>query len=279
VDGVRIAAAGDIACSPASASFHDGQGSGLECRQAATSDLLVDEGYAAVLVLGDSQYEDGTSAAYAASYDPTWGRVRSITAPAVGNHEYNTPGATGYFRYFGEAAGEPTKGYYSFDLGGWHVVALNSNCSQVGGCEAGSPQEKWLRRDLADSASKCTIAYWHHPHFSSGQHGGSTEYAPFWEALFDADADVVLAGHDHDYERFAPQTPEGSADRARGIREFVVGTGGKSLRTFPDVAANSEAHDDSSLGVLELTLGREAYSWRFRAAVGAFADTGSYPCH
>ena len=232
-----------------------------------------------MLVLGDTQYEDGTAAGFVASYDPTWGRVKSITAPVVGNHEYNTPAAKGYFRYFGEAAGDPTKGYYSFDLGGWHLIALNSNCAQVGGCEAGSPQERWLRRDLADSASECTLAYWHHPHFSSGRHGGSTEYAPFWQALFDADADVVLAGHDHNYERFAPQTPEGHADRARGIREFVVGTGGKSLRTFPDVTSNSEAHDDSSLGVLELTLGRDAYSWRFRAAVGAFADTGSYACH
>ena len=279
MEGIRIAAAGDIACDPASAAFHGGQGAGLECRQAATSDLLVDEDYAKVLVIGDSQYEDGTAPAFAASYDPTWGRVKSITAPAVGNHEYNTPGATGYFRYFGEAAGDPTKGYYSFDLGGWHLIALNSNCSEVGGCEADSPQERWLRRDLAESASKCTLAYWHHPPFSSGYHGGRAEYAPFWQALYEADAEVVLVGHDHDYERFAPQTPEGEVDRARGVREFVVGTGGKNLRAFPDVAANSEAHDDSSLGVLELTLGRDAYAWRFRAAVGAFSDTGSYACH
>jgi hypothetical protein len=279
VDGVRIAAAGDIACDPASASFRDGQGSDLECRQAATSALLVNQGYAAVLALGDLQYEEGTVAAFSASYDPTWGRVKPITAPAPGNHEYRTPGAAGYFRYFGSAAGDPAAGNYSFELGGWHLIALNSNCSQVGGCGAGSPQEEWLRRDLAASTATCTLAYWHHPYFSSGQHGGSAEYAPFWEALFDADADVVLVGHDHDYERFAPQTPEGRADRARGIREFVIGTGGRSLRPFSGLEANSEARDDSSFGVLELTLGRDAYSWRFRAAAGAFVDTGSYSCH
>ena len=279
MEGTRIAAAGDIACDPASASFNDGQGKDLQCRQAATSDLLVDDDYAAVLVLGDAQYEEATTAAFAASYEPTWGRVKSITAPAVGNHEYRTPGATGYFGYFGEAAGDATRGYYSFDLAGWHLISLNSNCEQVGGCEAGSPQEQWLRRDLTASPARCTLAFWHHPHFSSGRHGGSSEYAPFWSALYDANAEIVLTGHDHDYERFAPQTSEGDADTARGVRGFVVGTGGKDVRSFPDVAANSEAHDASSLGVLELTLGRDAYAWRFRPAVGSFVDSGSYACH
>jgi Calcineurin-like phosphoesterase len=279
VDGVRIAAAGDVACDPANTSFHAGQGSGLECRQAATSDLLVGQGYAAVLVLGDVQYEEGTAAAFSASYDPTWGRVKSITAPAPGNHEYGTPGAAGYFRYFGTAASDPATGYYSFDLGGWHLIALNSNCSQVGGCGAGSSQERWLRRDLAGSTARCTLAYWHHPHFSSGMHGGSAEYEAFWHALYDAGAEVVLVGHDHDYERFAPQTPTGEAELERGIREFVVGTGGRSLRSFPGVEENSEAHDDTSLGILEMTLGRGAYAWRFRPAVGTFTDRGSFGCH
>jgi len=279
VVGARIAAAGDIACDPASPSFHDGEGSDSECRQAATSDLLVGRDYAAVLALGDLQYDEGAAAAFSPSYDPTWGRVKSITSPAAGNHEYGTPGAAGYFRYFGGAAGDPGRGYYSFDLGGWHLIALNSNCSQVGGCEAGSPQERWLRRDLASSPAMCTLAFWHHPHFSSGLHGGSDAYEPFWNALFEADADVVLAGHDHDYERFAPQTPEGHADRARGVREFVVGTGGRSLRDFPGAEGNSEAHDDSTFGILELTLGRSAYAWRFRPAVGTFTDSGSSSCH
>ena len=239
----------------------------------------MNRGYGAVLVLGDVQYEKGSSAAFSASYGPTWGRVKSITAPAVGNHEYRTPGAAGYFRYFGRAAGDPAKGYYSFDFGGWHLIALNSNCSQVGGCDAGSPQERWLRRDLATDVASCTLAYWHHPRFSSGAHGSDSTYAAFWDALFAAGADVVLVGHDHDYERFAPLTPDGRLDPARGIRQFVVGTGGKGLRGFGDRAPYSEVRDNSSLGVLELTLGRDAYAWRFRPAVGSLVDSGSFACN
>lgn len=279
VVGTRIAAAGDVACDPASTGFHDGQGSGLECRQAATSDLLVGAGYAAVLVLGDVQYDHGAAGAFLDSYDPTWGRVKSITAPVPGNHDYETADAAGYYGYFGDAAGDPSKGYYSLDVAGWHLIALNSNCASVGGCGAGSPEERWLRSDLAGSSAACTLAYWHHPHFSSGMHGGSSEYRAFWEALYDAGAEIVLVGHDHDYERFAAQSPDGEADVGRGVREFVVGTGGKSLRSFPRVEANSEAHDDSTFGILELTLGRSAYEWRFRPAVGNFTDSGSSDCH
>jgi hypothetical protein len=277
--GPRIAAAGDIACDPGDSGFDDGQGSGSACRQLATSDLLVGEGYAAVLVLGDIQYEDGAYGEFLASYDPSWGRVKSITKPVPGNHEYRSAGAAGYFRYFGAAARDPTKGYYSFDLGGWHLVALNSNCSAVGGCGAGSPQEEWLRADLAAHRPLCTLAYWHHPRFSSGLHGSDSTYEAFWQALHDADADVVLVGHDHDYERFAPQDASGGLDGARGIREFVVGTGGKSLRAFRNVRANSEVRDRSSMGVLELKLGAAGYGWRFRPAVGSFTDSGSAACH
>ena len=279
VPGVRIAVAGDIACEPSHASFDEGRGNGSACMQAATSDLVVGKRYAAVLVLGDIQYEDGEEEAFLRSYDPTWGRVKTVTHPVPGNHEYHTSGATGYFRYFGAAAGDPAKGYYSFDVGDWHVIALNSNCSHVGGCRTGSPQERWLRRDLAANPATCTLAFWHHPRFSSGWHGGSSAYEAFWRDLFEADADVVLVGHDHDYERFAPIGATGEIDLERGIREFVVGTGGRGLRGFSHPQPNSEVHDDSTFGILELTLGRGAYAWRFRPAVGSFTDGGSSRCH
>jgi hypothetical protein len=279
VSGVRIAAAGDIACDPSSSSFNRGRGSGLECRQRATSSLLIGTRYAAVLALGDTQYEDGQDGKFRASYDRSWGRVKAITRPAPGNHEYESSRAAGYYRYFGAAAGDPTKGYYSYDLGRWHLVALNSNCSAVGGCNEGSPQERWLRADLAAHRVRCTLAYWHHPRFSSGDHGSDSAYSGFWRALYDAGADVVIVGHDHDYERFAPQTPDGERDPARGIREFVVGTGGMNLRGFPRIAPNSELRDATTLGVVELTLGSRAYAWRFRPAVGPLVDRGSTTCH
>lgn len=280
VAGPKVAAAGDIACDPASANFNGGQGTGLTCRQLATSDLLVSGSYDAVLVLGDIQYENGAYSKFTASYDPSWGRVRAITHPVPGNHEYQTPGASGYYQYFGAAAGDPAKGYYSFDLGGWHVVALNSNCSAVGGCGFGSTQEQWLRADLAaHSSATCTLAYWHHPRFSSGTHGSDSTYTAFFQALYDANADVVLVGHDHDYERFAPQTPGGAFDASRGVRQFVVGTGGKEQRSFGTIRAWSETRSSSALGVLELTLGANGYGWRFVPAIGTFTDSGSDSCH
>jgi len=279
VTGARIAAAGDIACDPGSPRFGNGLGTGFDCRQRATSDLLVGGGYEAVLALGDIQYEVGAGAAFEASYDASWGRVKPVTRPVPGNHEYHTAGAAGYFEYFGAGAGDPTKGYYSYELGNWHVVALNSNCEAIGGCGAGSAQERWLRADLAAHPSRCTLAYWHHPRYSSGRHGSDSSYVAFWQALVDADADLVLVGHDHDYERFAPQDAGGRRDLERGIREFVVGTGGKNLRPFTRVSPNSEARDATSLGLLELTLGANAYEWRFRAAVGSFTDSGSASCH
>ena len=279
VSGIRIAAAGDIACDPSDGTFHDGRGRGFACRQRATSDVLVGAGYAAVLALGDIQYEDGARADFDLSYDPGWGRVKAITRPVPGNHDYHTPGAAGYYDYFGKAAGDPAKGYYSYDLGRWHLIALNSNCSAIGGCGARSLQTRWLRADLAASRARCTLAYWHHPRFSSGWHGSDSTYTAFWQALVDAGADVVLVGHDHDYERFAPQDPSGRLDPERGMREFVVGTGGKSLRGFLGSRPNSEARDRSSFGVLELTLGAGVYAWRFVSAVGFFADAGVARCH
>ena len=281
-----VAAAGDIACDPASSSFNGGLGTSSSCRQKYTSDLLVGAQLSAVFVLGDLQYENGTLAQFQQSYDPSWGRVKSMTYPAVGNHEYQTPNASGYFDYFNGVgvqtgrAGDRSKGYYSFNIGSWHVVVLNSNCSEVGGCGAGSPQETWLRQDLAANPASCTLAYWHHPRFSSGEHGDAPAMQPFWQTLYDANADLVLAGHDHGYERFGPQTPAGAADTARGMREFVVGTGGKSHYTFTTIRPNSQVREGNTYGVLQLTLRQQGYDWRFVPEAGkTFTDTGSGACH
>jgi hypothetical protein len=237
----------------------------------------------AVLTLGDNQYEDNTLTKYQQSFDPTWGREKSIIHPAIGNHEYLTPKAAGYFAYFGTAASDPTKGYYSYDLGSWHLIALNSNCSQVGGCSAGSPQEQWLRADLAAHPAACTLAYWHHPRFSSGQHGNFDSMQPIWQALYDYNADLVLVGHDHDYERFAPQDPQGQADPKRGIREFVVGTGGRNHYAISTLQPNSEAHDSSTFGVLKLILHPVGFDWEFvrdtQTGNGMFGDSGRDFCH
>jgi hypothetical protein len=274
-----IAAAGDIACDPASSAYESGRGTATECRQLATSRLLVGRPYAAVLTLGDNQYDTGAYAAYRVSYGSSWGRVRSTTKPAPGNHEYETSGASGYFRYFGKAAGSPGLGYYSFDIGAWHLVSLNSNCWAIGGCGRGSPEELWLRRDLATHRTACTLAYWHHPRFSPGLHGSSPATAAFWKDLYAAGADVVLAGHDHDYERFAPLAPSGKVDPARGLGEFVVGTGGRSHYGFLSVQPGSQAREATSFGILALTLRPVGYDWRFVPAVGSYSDSGSASCH
>jgi hypothetical protein len=246
----------------------------------ATARLLSNIG-GTVLTLGDNAYEDGTPEEFADCYDPSWGRYKDHTKPSPGNHDYNSEGAEGYFGYFGEAAGEPAKGYYSYDLGAWHLVALNSNCEFVGGCGAGSPQVRWLKNDLRRNRTACTLAYWHHPLFSSGvKHGSTPEVRPLWETLYEAGADVVLSGYEHNYERFAPQDADGEADPERGVREFVVGTGGKSHYPILDPIANSEVHNDDTHGVLELTLRPEGYDWRFVAVEGArFTDSGSARCH
>jgi hypothetical protein len=197
-----------------------------------------------------------------------------------GNHEYNTANASGYFSYFGNRTSPP--GYYSFDIGSWHLVALNSNCSAVGGCGTGSPQAQWLRADLAAHPNACTLAYWHHPLFNSGaEHGGTdTTYTAFWQALYDANADVVLVGHEHVYERFAPQTPSGALDQARGIRQFTVGTGGKSLYRFGGILANSQVRSDDTFGVLKIALNPTSYDWQFVPEAGkTFTDNGSTSCH
>ena len=257
-----------------------GEGDKSQCRQKYTSDLLLKLDLTAVLTLGDNQYEDGALAAYRASYHPSWGRVKSITHPVPGNHEYLTPGAAGYFDYFGAQAGERNKGYYAFDVGKWRLYAINSNCSQVGGCGAGSPQLEWLKADLAANPRSCALAYSHHPRFSSGQHGSFRSMAVIWRTLDAAGAELFLSGHDHNYERFAPQSPAGRSDLAKGIRQFVVGTGGKNPRPLRSEQPNSEVRNDDAFGVLELKLHPKGYEWRFVPEQDAtFTDSGSGACH
>jgi hypothetical protein len=230
--------------------------------------------------LGDTVYETGSVVEFADCYAPSWERFRDRTRPAVGNHEYLTPDAKGYFDYFGPTAGTAGEGYYSYDLGAWHVVVLNSNCARVGGCQSGSPQERWLAADLAAHPARCTLAYWHHPRFSSGRHGNFRQMQDVWQTLQNAGADLVLAGHDHDYERFAPQSATGEADPERGIVEFVVGTGGKNHRPVDDPEPNSLIRNDETFGVLALRLRPEGYDWRFVPVPGgSFRDSGSGACH
>jgi hypothetical protein len=284
-----VAAAGDIACDPASSDFNGGAGTATACKQTATAQLIEGLGVAGVFGLGDTQYYCGGYNAFLQSYDRSWGAFKSITHPSVGNHEYLTSGGTdcnagnaganGYFSYFGASAGLRGQGYYSFDLGRWHVIALNSNCSDAGGCSATSPQGLWLAADLAVHQNMCTLAYWHIPLFSSGglAQGNSR---PFWQLLYDHNADLILSAHDHIYERFAPQTPSGTLDRQRGIREFVVGTGGANHSSISTIAANSEVSDATTFGVLKLTLHPTSYGWTFvPTAGGTFTDSGTTPCH
>jgi hypothetical protein len=237
-----------------------------------------------VLALGDEAYPSGTVANFEECYGPSWGRFKGRTKPVPGNHEYYTEGARGYFEYFGEAAGDPGGGYYSYELGSWHVVALNSNCEEVR-CGPGSPQRRWLEEDLAaNDEARCTLAYMHHPRFSSGEEHGSTAggVEKLWEALYEADTDVVLSAHEHNYERFSPQDPQGRADAEGGIRQFVVGTGGgggeRPISSEP--LANSEVAIDDIDGVLKLTLRPESYEWEFLPVEGeSFTDSGSAQCH
>ena len=234
----------------------------------------------AVYTTGDNLYDPQTLANFQNCYGPSWGRHLARTRPVAGNHDYDVPAASGYYAYFGAAAGDPAKGYYSYEVGAWHVVVLNSNCTEVGSCDAGSAQEIWLRQDLAASSRACTVALWHEPRFSSGEHGDATKMQAFWAALHAAGADLLLTGHDHDYERFRSLGSTGAPDSVFGITEFVVGTGGRSHTTFPTVRADSIVRDNTSDGVLKLTLFPGRFAWQFVAAGGAtFHDAGSGVCH
>ena len=233
-----------------------------------------------VFTAGDNAYDAGTSTQFARCYDPTWGRYKARTKPAPGNHEYYTSGASGYYRYFGSAAGSRGNGYYSYNRGGWHIVSLNSSCEKIGGCGSSSPQVRWLKADLASNPRSCTLAYFHEPLFSSGEHGNSPKVKPLWETLYAKRADVIISGHDHDYERFAPQTPDGKLSYGRGIREFVAGTGGKELRRFGKVRTNSQVRNSRTFGVLKLVLRPGSYGWKFIPAGGKkFTDSGHTRCH
>jgi acid phosphatase type 7 len=280
--------AGDIACDPRDPNYNGGTGTGIACMQLATSNELTPA--VAVLPLGDEQYNSGTLSTFQQVYDPTWGRFKSTTYPAVGNHEYETSGAAGYYTYFGSAASPQDtdctakcKGYYSYDLGAWHVIVLNSECDQVGGCDAGSPQEQWLKADLAAHATVCTLAYWHRPLFTSGISLGDAAMHDVWTDLYNAHADLVLNGHDHIYERFAPQDPSGNADPTNGITEIIVGTGGVNHDSFSSTAAHSVVRDNTTYGVLKLTLHPTSFTWQFlpetASGNGTFTDAGSRACH
>ena len=224
-----------------------------------------------IALLGDIAYPVGSKADFTNCFRPSWGPMLPRIRPAPGNHEYEQVGADPYFAEFGSAAGTPGEGWYSYELGTWHVVVLNSNCDLIVGCGPGSPQLAWLEADLAATSARCTLAYWHHPRFSSGRHGDSEFMDPPWDALASAGADLVLMSHDHDYERFGP---------IDGMRSFVVGTGGRShyeMLRFPHVASELRAND--SYGLLMLSLHPDGYDWRFIAvAGGGLADAGSDAC-
>jgi hypothetical protein len=272
VSGGVLLAAGDIpTCSD-----------GRPNPNAAATAAIIGASSGHVAPLGDLADNQGAAADYTNCYGPTWGQYKSRTRPAVGNHDYMTPGAGSYFSYWGTAAGPAGKGYYSYTLGSWHIVVLNANCSLVpGGCGSGSPQERWLRADLAAHPALCTLAYWHQPLFTSGSvHPGDTAVRPFWQDLYSAGAEIVLSGHNHQYERFAPQTATGAADPAKGIREFVVGTGGAPHYPFGSPKPNSQVRNSTTFGVLKLTLNPGSFSWKFLPVAGqSFTDSGTGTCH
>ena len=270
-DAPLIAAAGDIACPPGAPVTK------ASCRQAATAKLLSTA--SAVLPLGDLQYHRGTLFEFRHAYARNWGAYAPISRPVAGNHEYETPGASGYFRYWVSRAGDPRRGYYAWNLGTWHLIALNANCVEVGGCGVNSRQGRWLVHNLEANTRRCVLAYWHQPRFSSGRHGNDPTVDGFWRLLYRFRADIVLNGHDHIYERFALQTPRGASSRS-GIREFIVGTGGRSHSKFGHVHRHSVVRNATTFGVLRLRLRSTSYHWRFAPIAGsAFTDSGSHSCH
>lgn len=241
---------------------------------------LLDRSAGLVWTAGDNAYPSGTRENFMECYEPTWGRHKERTRPTPGNHEYRSPGAAPYFEYFGDAAGEAGKGWYSYRYGGWLIIALNSNLSELPP-EHVEEQMEWLSETLEDSP-RCTLAYFHHPLFSSGQHGGNADedVRPIYRALYDAGADVVLVGHDHHYERFAPLDPDGTPDPQRGLRQFLVGTGGGALReNRPDVHPHSQLFNNEDHGVLELVLHADRYEWQFLTVDGGGGDSGRDRCH
>lgn len=274
---VVVVAAGDLVCGAATPATRP-------CQHEATAAATAAADPDAVLLLGDVQYEDASLAEFRQYFAASWGQFKSITYPAPGNHEYQTTGAAGYFDYFnGEGAasgraGDRDAGYYTVTLGAWRVIALNSNCAEVGGCATGSTQEQWLRAVLAANDRPCTLAFWHHTPFSSSPRAPSAVMLPIWQALHAAGVDVVLAAHEHHYERFAPMDASGAAD-STGVRLFVVGTGGRDLHTFGTAHPASEVREDDTFGVLKLVLRDGSYDWAFIPVEGTdFTDSGSKSC-
>jgi acid phosphatase type 7 len=234
-----------------------------------------------VFTLGDNAYPDGTHQQFRNCYDPTWGKYKKRTRPTAGDHDYNTAGAKPYFDYFGWRAGKPGRGYYSYDRGSWHIVALNSNCKEVGGCRKRSAQGRWLRTDLAHNPTKCTLAYFHDPLYASGREHDSPRVKPFWTELYNHHADVILSGSAHRYERFARITPSGKFSSARGIRQFIVGTGGSARGTqHGPNEPRTQAKKIGTPGVLKLELGSGFYHWKFVPVEGeSFTDSSRARCH
>lgn len=243
---------------------------------AAQTAALLDKIEGTVFAAGDLAYVSGTPSEFQNCYQPTWGRFKSRTLPVPGNHEYRSLNAQPYFDYWGRQAGERGKGYYATQLGTWRIIALNSNI------DAGidSEQARWLRDELTQHRSLCTLVFWHHPIFSSGQHGNDPKMADLWKLLFDAGADLVITAHEHDYERFAPLNDRGELDHKRGIRQIIVGTGGAMLRRFQGIHPHSEVRDHETFGVIKLQLKPHGYTWQFIPVVGqSFTDSGAGACH
>lgn len=274
---VKIAAVADVLCAQ--------QNLGKSCQLGGISKLIDDLDPQAILISGDSQYEKGTYNEFQKYFETFLGKYKKIIYPSPGNHDYYTSKASGYFDYFngvGKAdgrAGLRNQGYYSFNLENWHIISLNSNCEEIGGCQKGSMQEQWLYKDLQKNKQPCTLAFWHEPLFSSGPHGNNRQLRDIWADLYNYKTDVVVNGHDHDYERFKKQDAAGNADE-NGIREFVVGTGGSLLYRFMNYEKNSEIKNAGSHGILELKLYRDRYEWIFHPVDGdIFKDTGSGLCN
>jgi hypothetical protein len=284
-----VAAVADMACSVAQRTQAEQQGRTDICRSAATAAVARAMNPALVIAAGDLQYEQATLEDFQQAYEPSWGSLKSITRPALGNHEYCSyvcpdPQAAvraGYFTYFGSGAGTPGQGWYSYDIGGWHVAVLNSECGVAGGCEVNSPQERWLRADLAAHPTACTLAYWHRPLFSGGREGENPLMGTIWDDLYRAGVELVINGHQHQYERFAPQTSSRAPDGSGGVLEIVAGTGGRSHLAPVAVRPNTVVHNADTFGVLRLDLRPLGFSWRFQPAAGSgtFTDSGSRNCH
>lgn len=289
-----IGAVGDMACDASDPHFKGGKGTATACAQSTVSNLMVaDTSLTAVLGLGDYQYACGDPADYTVSYDPTFGRLDGLMFPVAGNHEYQTgkdafggtcpstnTTAQNYFAHFGSAAHPATNGHFSFDLGTWHLIALNANCadSGTGGCGASSPQTTWLKNDLASTSQPCVAAFWHQPLFTGTNINGSI-YRTWWKVLYAAHADVVLNGHVHDYQRYPPLNPSGGSDPSNGLTEYIVGTGGENLMAFDPTVSPHPVDHLQEFGYLRMTLGTSGWTAQFIDATGAVADTSDGTCH